>query len=425
MWFAGTHKNDFVFTVGGYHPQFPINNYPHYPRVDRVGLNWKISSEVAITGTAYMALTSSGIMAGGELSLVYELVKLKAWLIAMCDFWIQWKPWHYEADIGVSIGASYTLKIFKFQHTFKVELGASLQIAGPSFHGKAHVSWHIISFTISFGKDEAPDQSVDWNSVEEFLVSSSTNQTANAGLANDLNIHGLGLNEKINDFADSNKVCSISLIGVSNASATVRGDQVSLEVISQVPVSEVTYNNEGLQLKDNETDLHCLPFGENTKLSSQMNVKLSRIDDGKTELIEVQVTKLTEAVPAALWGAKHAGEPSADSIQNALKGLKLDSVVVESDLQLPVTGDYDAEKLDEENTNISESIINDSKTLKFGFDDSFNNNQIQDSSKAAFEKFIQANNNLLSDFGILKDELNSIDMNGYHCDIHSGSLGLG
>ena len=38
--------------------------------MDRVGINWNANSEVSIRGLAYMARTSSGIMAGGSLSVV-------------------------------------------------------------------------------------------------------------------------------------------------------------------------------------------------------------------------------------------------------------------------------------------------------------------------------------------------------------------
>jgi hypothetical protein len=389
MWFDGPHKNDFVFTVGGYHPSFSLLDHPYYPTVDRVGINWKISSQVAISGSAYMALTSSGIMAGGSLSFVYQMGRLKAWLNAMCDFWMQWKPWHYEASIGVSIGASYTLKIGSLHHTFEVELGAALDIAGPSFHGKAHVHWNIISFTISFGDDKNQNETVDWKSVEQFLVSGEE------------------------------KICAIALKGCTQGENIVRSDAVSLEIKSQIPVTDLSCNFEK-RLSDRE--LYCLPFGKNTPLSSKMKVTLERHDDNGTVLVSTEVSEISENVPAALWGESHNGSPTAEFIPNANKGVRLSGAVKMSENMLPEGGVYDEDKLENEKISLSHLISNDNAVLRYEFDEVCSNHEIEKNIETAYSGFINANKKITEEFELYNPKFNNFTMNRYHCDIRTGMI---
>ncbi|MEM1426632.1 MAG: DUF6603 domain-containing protein, partial [Cyanobacteria bacterium P01_H01_bin.130] len=69
-WFSGAYEGDFVLTVGGYHPRFRVPD--HYPRVDPVALNWRISKQLSVKGSLYFALTASAIMAGGRLEAVWK-----------------------------------------------------------------------------------------------------------------------------------------------------------------------------------------------------------------------------------------------------------------------------------------------------------------------------------------------------------------
>lgn len=171
FWFGSNeHSGDFVITLGGYHPAF--NKPAHYPQVPRLGLNWNINSNLNITGEIYFALTPSTVMAGGKLSAVYTQGKLKAWFIAYADFIVSWKPFSYRARIGVSLGASYRVDIWFVHKTFSIELAAQLDLWGPEVQGRLHVSWFIISFTISFSKgtDHSKD-ALDWNTFKESFLS--------------------------------------------------------------------------------------------------------------------------------------------------------------------------------------------------------------------------------------------------------------
>ncbi len=49
----------------GYHPRFKVP--AHYPRVPRLGFNWRIGDTVVIKGQPYFALCAHAVMAGGAL----------------------------------------------------------------------------------------------------------------------------------------------------------------------------------------------------------------------------------------------------------------------------------------------------------------------------------------------------------------------
>ncbi len=156
VWFAGDHEGDFVVTLGGYHPRFL--RPPHYPEVPRLDVNWRISAECSVSGELYWALTPSCLMAGGKLAARFASGGLKAWFDAYADFLIYWQPFHYEIDVGVRVGVSYTFSVnlgfVRVSTTLKVELAAELSLWGPPFGGEARVTWFVISFTVPLGDGE-------------------------------------------------------------------------------------------------------------------------------------------------------------------------------------------------------------------------------------------------------------------------------
>ncbi|WP_018658348.1 DUF6603 domain-containing protein [Actinomadura flavalba] len=160
-WFGDEHTGDFVLTVGGYHPHF--DRPGHYPVVPRLGFDWQVSRQLSLTGSAYYALTPGALMAGAALSAVYEDGSLRAWFDAAMDFLIAWQPYHYEAGLRISVGASYTFDFFG-THTISVHVGTDVRFWGPEFGGTAHIDLDVISFTISFGSGGGADpKPVPWD----------------------------------------------------------------------------------------------------------------------------------------------------------------------------------------------------------------------------------------------------------------------
>ncbi|BAZ21035.1 hypothetical protein NIES4073_19130 [Kalymmatonema gypsitolerans NIES-4073] len=176
LWFAGDHAGDFVMTLGGYHPRY--SKPSHYPNEERLGFTWQIGSALSLKGGIYFALTPSAIMAGGELSATYKSGGLKAWFTAYANFLLSWKPFRYDIEVGISLGASYTFWALFGYITVSVSLSVRLHLWGPSFGGTATFKIIGISFTISFGADEPRGlPPIPWSEfVDSFLPSQPSNE---------------------------------------------------------------------------------------------------------------------------------------------------------------------------------------------------------------------------------------------------------
>ncbi|WP_326938777.1 DUF6603 domain-containing protein [Archangium violaceum] len=69
-WFKGPHHDDFVVTLGGYHPRFEVPS--HYPVVPRLAFNWPVDRHTHIKGDMYFALCPHTAMAGGSLATSFQ-----------------------------------------------------------------------------------------------------------------------------------------------------------------------------------------------------------------------------------------------------------------------------------------------------------------------------------------------------------------
>lgn len=191
-WFSGEHAGDFVLSAGGYHPKFIVPK--HYPLVPRLGLNWKISTELSVKGQLYYALTAGYMMAGGSLEMTWQSGSIKAWFTIGMDIIVAWKPFHYDLNSYVQVGASYTFDHLGIKKTYSLSAGANLHIWGPEFSGTANIDMKIISFAVSFGAARnLPPTPISWtdftrsflpenpitSSITKGLTGQSTNQLGN------------------------------------------------------------------------------------------------------------------------------------------------------------------------------------------------------------------------------------------------------
>ena len=169
FWFGGPHAGNFVITMGGYNPNFKAPDF--YPNVPRLGINWKVSDDLVVKGDEYFAVTSAAVMAGGGLSATWSSGGIKAWFNVQADFLMVYKPFHYYIDASVDIGASFRISLIFTHITVTIHVGASLEIWGPDFTGKATIDLDIISFTIWFGSSGKKTQTtIGWDQfVKEML----------------------------------------------------------------------------------------------------------------------------------------------------------------------------------------------------------------------------------------------------------------
>ncbi|MDQ3982849.1 MAG: hypothetical protein M3271_09255, partial [Actinomycetota bacterium] len=150
VWFGpNANAGQFVVTLGGYHPAFRPPDY--FPQVPRLGFDWAVGDNLTISGDAYFALTTTCVMLGGELQVLFHDGDLGAWLTAQADVLVSWNPFFYLADVDISIGVSYRLNLLFTHTTISLSVGASLSIWGPPMAGTVTVHLWCVSFTVAFG----------------------------------------------------------------------------------------------------------------------------------------------------------------------------------------------------------------------------------------------------------------------------------
>ncbi|NTW42545.1 MAG: hypothetical protein HGA44_22185, partial [Cellulomonadaceae bacterium] len=129
-------KSQFLLTIGGYHPSFkPL---PQYPVVPRLGYRWTFLGVVHLKGESYFALTTTAIMTGIRIEATYGPDWLQVWFTAYADILVMRDPFHYEIDVGISVGARLRIRVCFFACAtieISVSVGAELHLAGPPFHG--------------------------------------------------------------------------------------------------------------------------------------------------------------------------------------------------------------------------------------------------------------------------------------------------
>jgi hypothetical protein len=166
-WFKGPYQDEFIFTLGGYHPKFKVPSY--YPQVPRLAFNWHYSDELTVKGGMYFAMTGHVLMAGGNLDATWDSGALSAWLKINADFLVRYKPFHYNAEMSIDVGAQVTIHFFGTHH-LSVHLGANLSIWGPDFAGTASFDIWIASFSISFGDGAETPASIDWTTFKDAFL---------------------------------------------------------------------------------------------------------------------------------------------------------------------------------------------------------------------------------------------------------------
>lgn len=168
----------FVFTLGGFHQAFDVP--VGYPNPPRLGISWQIGRCLSISGQAYFAITPKACMGGGRLKAVFQAGPIKAWFDAWADFLINYKPFHFMAEAGISVGCEFEVDIGFVSFTLSVELGARLYLWGPPVAGRVHVDFWVASFDIDFGDSDAKSDPVGLVQFYELVLQASEKQPAAA-----------------------------------------------------------------------------------------------------------------------------------------------------------------------------------------------------------------------------------------------------
>ncbi|MEM6520507.1 MAG: DUF6603 domain-containing protein [Cyanobacteria bacterium P01_C01_bin.70] len=303
-WFSGAHEGDFVLTVGGYHPRFQIPD--HYPRVDPLALNWRISKQLSVKGSLYFALTASAIMAGGRLEANWKSGRIKAWFVAYAHFIVSWQPYFYDARIGVNLGGSYSFRIFRRTRRISIQTGADLHIWGPKFSGTARVRLWIVSFTVRFGsRSQQKPPALDWSEFKQSFLPADQDVCTLAVERGLLRQIGEGDSELFivdpKDFAFTTS----SVIPIKTAEA----GQVSLQpqTASGITPQTTTFGIAPMDVSNQE-------FTE-----SSYRISLVKIADDGSESPqgrEFECVPIAKNVPTGLWGESNTNDPTREGLIN-------------------------------------------------------------------------------------------------------------
>jgi len=154
FWTNGTHKGDFVVSVGGYHPQY--KKPEHYPdHISRLGISFKLGSILTIKGGMYFAVTPQAIMMGGFLNATLKRDNLEGYLNMTLDAMIWYQPFHYDALISVDAGVKVDIPAALFTIHINLHLHLDVHIWGPEFSGIAYLDVGVKTFSVPFGTESS------------------------------------------------------------------------------------------------------------------------------------------------------------------------------------------------------------------------------------------------------------------------------
>lgn len=168
-WGDSGHGGDFVVTLGGYAAAYQPPDY--YPEVDRLGFSYAYSENLSMGGDLYFALTTSNIMAGGQIDVSASALGAALWFTGDADLILSWQPFYFDAHMAVNAGASYTLSMFGVSTTLKLEAGGTFNLWSPETGGDISIDFWFFNVPISFGAPRSPDSTlpVDWEAFSTML----------------------------------------------------------------------------------------------------------------------------------------------------------------------------------------------------------------------------------------------------------------
>ncbi|RKK74303.1 hypothetical protein BFJ69_g8583 [Fusarium oxysporum] len=307
-WFGknNPHSGDWVVSFGGYHPMYQVP--AHYPRPQRLGISWTLSSNLRVTGHAYAAITPGAVMAGGMLQAVFSAGPLGAHFDAHADFLVNLKPLHYVADMAVSAGVYYEIRVWRFRKKISVNVGASLHLEGPPIHGSVHFDLSVVSFTVSFGSGSSEGKrAISLRELMDLVLQDGGDRRENNAIVNPHTFTAvsglLGDDKKKSDTvskASANKVAS------DKERWHVRSDNFIFSVRSAVPTNSVGIEGRGasqyignsiisrpMQMKKDTND--------SSKIKSTLGVKVWNVKEKKVVPFR-EVAKVEDQLPANYWG---------------------------------------------------------------------------------------------------------------------------
>lgn len=366
-WFAGDHAGEFLVSIGGYSPRFKKPD--HFPSVPRLQMVYE-TGPLVLKGECYFALLSHTLMAGFTVQATWESGPISAWFSVGIDFLLGWRPFHYEADAYIHLGASFKANLLFVTVKITIHVGVELSIWGPEFGGVATVDLDIISFSVRFGSGRAQPDPVTWEAFKTSFLPAANGDTPHLELFSRSNtehvadapptqlVRGMVQQGLISDLKakdstaffdwvlDPNHFGLASSLVIPSKTARFNDFKVNTPF---TPTGAFTYVGSGTApatptargANDNGAgwaeDFGVLPMALSAdKFSVDHQLQLTRLLSGKdytqpqnysVPVNEVSIGLALQNAQSALWAGQDPGLNGARMIANTLSGLELSPMI--------------------------------------------------------------------------------------------------
>lgn len=318
-WFDAPHADqanvgNFVFSLGGYHQAFKVP--VGWPIPDRLKISWGLGNDLSISGEAFFAITPKVCMGGGQLRASYSAGPIAAWFDAFANFLIQYQPFHFNAEAGICVGASFNLDIWFIHIHISIEVSADLYLWGPPLAGIVSVNIKVAKFNIHFGDDKKGPSALHLDEFFGLVLQASSKKntaaiTAKAVATPIKPIMGPDDVAKYNRKPDNvghNFLAQFGLMNDSsdpkrehNAEWVVRGGTFSFSIGCKMMVDYVKLvgnEKEDIDVRTSGTgSIYAKPMKTDSKLDSHMTVRI-------TQTQGTQIWGMSQeykSVPTGLW----------------------------------------------------------------------------------------------------------------------------
>ncbi|KAI1277735.1 hypothetical protein F5Y07DRAFT_84541 [Xylaria sp. FL0933] len=341
-WFDAPHADSsavgqYVFTLGGYHQAFKIP--VGFPNPPRLAINWDLGGGLTVSGQAYFAITPKCCMAGGHLHAALSAGPLSAWFDAFADFLINYKPFYFNMDAGLSVGVKFSLDIWFIHIRISVEIGAQLYLWGPPIAGRVHVDFWIIAFDINFGRDEPRDEALSLLDFYLLVLQSQTTSSSKLSATAEGRL-GIASQNDDGDVAEAQEEVSrpmneghnfLAQSGLLNPADNpernqndawiVRAGLFSFVVECKMAINAVQNSPEAEApvLTYDEVCSRPMKLTSGSGMSSTLTVVVQQGDEPPDE--GWQYSRYLKSLPAALWG------PYTSSTDPRKQGNNIDDIL--------------------------------------------------------------------------------------------------
>ncbi|UKZ54366.1 hypothetical protein TrVGV298_008174 [Trichoderma virens] len=334
---AARTQGDYVMTIGGYHKSFSVPG--HYPSVDRLALEWRVSDAISMRGELYFARTPKAVMMGVMVALTFRAGNLSAWFTAWLDLLANLETERFSFTGGITVGVNYTIEAFWVSTNVSAQLGAQFHIEARPFGCRARVEFWVFTFDIEYGDtSRIPEYPKSLQQFYELVLGitgknaqdrpATVSFNATAGLLAPAKAPS---SDPTNDDKKKQKPW------------TVRGGLFVFSIGSTFPVSSVLVDDRSVPVS-NETPLYAKPMKRSAEtVSSEIHVRIFKKEfrgqngtlDPGYDKIGWNVVPATKALPKGFWDKYEAWkDPAAGGNSSALNDGGPVSVNLTTDLAL-------------------------------------------------------------------------------------------